>query len=110
METKPFPTADVMTVATGIKLADDADFHSVMDHLFPGIMTIVCAAMQPRAAQELKRQHPKISEIMRIESPKNYGAFLSLATVCFGDTLAVSGPIEVSDDEVQAAFDALAGK
>jgi cytochrome b subunit of formate dehydrogenase len=70
--TKELPIADVLTVVTGIQLVKGGDFQAVMDVLFPGIFTIGCAAMQPKAAEEIQRQHPKLREFIRVNSPKEY--------------------------------------
>jgi hypothetical protein len=109
---KNFPVGDVLTVATGIMLANGSDFHGVMDHFCPGIMSIGCAAMQQNAADEIMRQHPKVREFCRVnkqirgETTEQWCRdFLSLAKVHFGDTLELLGPHDVPADVIQAAFD-----
>lgn len=110
MSSKAFPITDVLTVATGIMLAKGADFQGVMDHFYPGIMTIGCAAMQPSAAAEIVRQHPKVREFIRVNGEGLSGNleaiadFIQLARVCFGDTLTLEGPLEVSNADVADAF------
>lgn len=114
MTAKELPLVDVLTVATGIMLAKGADFQGVMDHFYPGIMTIGCAAMQPAAADEIQRQHPKMREFIRVHGGGLSGNvqaiedFVQLARTCFGQTLTLEGPLEVSNAEVADAFLAFA--
>lgn len=110
---KSFDIEDVLTVVTGVMLRKGADFQGVMDHLYPGIMTIGCAAMQPTAAEEIQRQHPKMREFCRVnemhEGDDRIGwcaDFVQLARVSFGSTIQIDGPHEVSNARIQAAFDA----
>lgn len=109
MATKYFPTADILTVATGVMMRTPSEFHGVMDHLYPGIMTISAAAMQSRAAEVIIGQHPKLREFLRVNGPvagdlQSVDACLSLAHACFGSSLPIDGPAEVSDGEAEKAF------
>ena len=108
MTTKTFPIEDVLTVVTGIMLKTGADFQGVMDVLYPGIMTIGCAAMQETASEEILRQHPKIREVLRTApDPRQYEDFLQYMRIHFGPTLEIEGPHEVSGDQIDANFQKL---
>lgn len=109
---KAFDIEDVLTVVTGVMLRKGADFQGVMDHLYPGIMTIGCAAMWPTAAEEIQRQHPKLRDFCKRNEFNEADDRLSwcdgivrAARVVFGSTLEIDGPHEVSNDRIQAAFD-----
>ena len=65
---KSFPTLDVATVATGIMLRKGADFQGVMDHFYPGIFTIGCAAMHAEGEDSSGSQ---IIAGARIMPPRN---------------------------------------
>lgn len=105
-----FSTARVMTVYTGycmgrgIGIAQD-----VFDHLYPGIMTLGCAAIQPKAALELERQFPQLRNIKPVvEGSTDYLRFLNDATAMFGAEMDVIGSVTVTDAEIREAFDGLA--
>lgn len=89
--------ASVMTVVTGVKLTDDSDFHSVMDALYPGIMTIGCAMMADKAAEEIIRQHPLIRQFLELapsvlppDNKRRCDAFIREARCCFGEELEIN--------------------
>ena len=103
---RPFATLDVLGVYTGYVLREKgfAGVHEVMDHFFPGIMTIGVAAMFPRAAAEVKRQIPSVVEVPG--DPKDdWKAYADAAVRVLGETLELEGPITLGDGEVQHAFD-----
>jgi hypothetical protein len=111
MATKDFDIEDVLTVVTGVVIRAPSNFQEVMDVLFPGIFTIGCAAMQPTAAKELQRQHPKIREFLRtapVPSKDTLDDFIQLARICFGDKLSVTGPLNVKHSEIKEAFEEFA--
>lgn len=104
MGKKSFPTLAVLGVYTGYCLGDFSDIAEVMDHLYPGVMTMGQAAMQPRAAQVIERQHGQLAELPNIAA-MGWRAFVaSDAVKALGPTLDVIGPDDVSDLEVSAAF------
>lgn len=109
--TKDFPVAAVGGVCTGICLNSFSGIHEVMDHLYPGIMTIGCAAMMTRARDELYRQHPKLREFVRVngipEGAEQAATFRQLLRMHFGETLSTEGPVEVSEAEARQAFEEL---
>lgn len=101
---------DVLTVVTGIMLERGADFQGVMDVLYPGIMTIGCAAMRSHAADEICRQHPKMREFCRVHMTTDVsklGDFIQLAKIHFGETIEIDGPHEVSSNTISEAYAAL---
>ena len=103
---KAFKTEDVFTVVTGIMLSQPSNYHQLMDHLYPGIMTIGTAAMQPHASAAIKSQHPRMAEFLRTAcDPKDYEEFNQLSRVCFGSEMEIDGPLEVEDGVISAAFD-----
>ena len=105
---KLFPTAGILGAFTGVVLVDRGfnDIHDVLDHLFPGIMTLGCAAMQPHAAIEILRQHPSIVDLGPCTS-ENYQEWYTDAIDKFGPTMEIDGPLEVSDIEISRAFERL---
>lgn len=105
MTTKTFDTLDVLTVYTGRMLKQGADFHGVMDHLYPGIMTIGTAAMQPSASAVILSQHPDICALGEC-TRENWRQWAEDARGIIGDTMDVEGPVDVTDKEIDAAFDA----
>ena len=110
MDSKQFPIAAIGGVLSGTCLEERgmAGIQSVMDHFYPGIMTIGCAAMQPAAAAEIRRQLPALAEWFGMfHHVKDYSAFVESTRREFGDTLPLDGPLEVSDSEVEAAFAAI---
>ncbi len=61
--TKTFPTLSVAEVYTGFCLQKPSGFHEGMDHLYPGIMTLGTAMMQPAAAKYLGEQLPELAAL-----------------------------------------------
>lgn len=63
--TKRFDATTVLEVVTGRCLQENgmSNLHELMDHFYPGIMTIGCAVMLPVAKEEIVRQHPVLAEI-----------------------------------------------
>lgn len=109
---KSFRIESVLGIVTGFVLEDGGfgGMQELMDHFYPGIMTIGCAAMSPAAKAEILRQHPKLREVAvhcpeggRLTS-EQIADFLRYARVCVGDTLEIQGPLEVSSDEAAKAF------
>lgn len=107
---KAFSMAAVAGVATGVTLEQHgmAGIQEVMDHFFPGIMTIGCAAMMPVAQEEIARQHPKLWEYVArhgsIQGAENAARFLKAVTMELGETLELDGPLEVSEGEATQRF------
>jgi hypothetical protein len=97
MATKAFPIENVLTVYTGFCMKRGVGIaQDVFDHLYPGIMTLGSAAMQPKAADELKRQHPALAELPSIPEGGGLPAcerVIAAARAIFGDTIAVEGPV-----------------
>ncbi len=91
--TKPLPTLGVLGVYTGLVLKQGgfSEIHDVMDHLYPGIMTLGCAHMAGTARKEVLRQHPEFAELPECDSG-NWEQFASDALAKFGPTIDVVGP------------------
>ena len=91
---KPFGTLGVLGVVTGIVLEERGfgTIHEVMDHLFPGIMTIGCAVMSIRARDEILRQHPEFAALPEC-TPENWQQWAEDAIKRFGQTIDISGPM-----------------
>lgn len=103
---KQFRTIDVLTVLTGIKLSQDADFHIVMDHFFPGIMTIGCAMMQPKAAAVIEDQllEQDLSTPNFKCTSGNYKEWLNSALEVLPEFIEIEGPFGISEEEIEEAF------
>lgn len=96
MKTKQeFPTDAVCGIFTGICLGGFADIHEVMDHLYPGVMTIGCAFLQTAASAEILRQHPTLTELGACEET-NWEAWRDKAAAKFGPRMEVEGPRQES--------------
>ena len=57
---KTLPALSVAEVITGVCLQQPCGMHEVMDHLYPGIMTLGTAMMQPAASKYLGEQFPAL--------------------------------------------------
>lgn len=107
---KAFPTTDVLTVSTGVMLRKGADFQAVMDHFFPGIFTLGCAAMQPKASREIYRQLPGLLDFANKwgkVNADNCETFERAAIFTFGETVELDGPMNVNVQEINEAFESL---
>ncbi len=104
MGTKAFSTLAVMGVSSGLLLEEGGfgKIHEVFDHFYPGIMTMGVAAMSSRAAAEVDRQVPNM---VHPHPGEKWQTFAKRGLVVLGDTIELSGPIAVSDDEASQAFD-----
>ncbi len=103
---KTFSTEAVFTVVTGIVLCDYGLAAEVMDHLYPGIMTIGQAAMQGHASEAIQLQHPKMREFLRTATPakEDWQAFNTEAKLHFGSELEIEGPLNPSNETISEAF------
>ncbi len=101
---KTFPTLAVVGVYTGTLLQNGGfgALHDVMDHLFPGVMTIGVAAMQPTAAKYLAAHVSGLADLPPVGD--DWRAFADEAVARFGDTITVVGPLNVSEEDIAAAF------
>lgn len=93
MTQRELPTLGVLGIATGKVLEDGgfAKIHEALDHLYPGIMTIGCAAVAQTAAKEVMRQHPEISDLGECTSD-NYVDYARRALDKFGPSIILDGP------------------
>jgi hypothetical protein len=103
---KAFGTLAVMGVFTGRVLEEHGfgRIHEVMDHLYPGIMTMGVAAMAEQAAAEIGRQVPGALPWTEGDDWRDYGR---RAVAALGPTLNIIGPHRVTTEEADAAFDAM---
>lgn len=94
---KSFPIENVLTVFTGVCMKSGIGMaQDVFDHLYPGIMTLGCAAMQPRAARELLRQHPWLGDVPQPAEWNSgvVGPFAEAAKIYAGGAaVEIEGPI-----------------
>ena len=90
---KPMPTLGVLGVLTGIVLKDHgfSEIHEVMDHFYPGIMTIGVAMMGDTARREVLRQHPELAELPPC-TKENFVQYAADALARFGETISLIGP------------------
>jgi hypothetical protein len=118
---KAYPIGSIAGICTGIVLdeeygysGNDGCIRDVMDHLCPGIMSIMCAMMMPNAASEIYRQHPKLEKFLN-DRPLEKGEddkynleslteLLAELKAEFGETLDIVGPMNVSQVEVERAM------
>ena len=103
---KTFGTLAVLGVFTGRVLEEKgfAGIHEVMDHLYPGIMTLGIAAMAKQAAAEIGRQVPGAVPWTEGDDWRDYAAH---AIETLGPALAILGPHRVTTEEADAAFNAM---
>ena len=94
MNVKAFPTLAVLGVWSGVCLERFSDIAEVMDHLYPGIMTMRQAMMQPQAAAIIAAQHPELSGLPDIAEVGWRDFVASPEVSALGPTLDVSGPAE----------------
>jgi len=93
MTTKQMPTLGVLGTYTGfvLKRGGFSEIHEVLDHLYPGIMTLGCAHMAKTAAKEIARQHPELAELGEcIKS--NWEDYAHRGLARFGEFISVDGP------------------
>jgi hypothetical protein len=90
---KQMPTLGVLGVYTGIVLKQGGfgEIHEVMDHLYPGIMTLSAARMAKTASKEVGRQHPELADLGECGS-HNYEQYSASALKRFGESIPIEGP------------------
>lgn len=97
MPLKSFPIENVLTVYTGYCMKQGVGLaQDVFEHLWPGIYTLSCARLQPKAAAALLRQYPALGELPAIPEDGGLPACmhtLDAARRRFGDTLDIDGPL-----------------
>lgn len=90
---KEFNTVAVLGVFTGRVLAEHgfSEIHEIMDHFYPGIMTLGCASMAKTASHEVARQHPEFNSLPEC-TKENWEEFTTNAVAKFGDKMNLNGP------------------
>ncbi len=106
MTSKEFPTLAVMGVYTGFVLGKGPDgfagIHEIMDHFYPGIMTIGVAAMSEDAADEVAFQRPEVKNVPG--DPKDWEAYAAACLAALGPTLKLDGPLNTDEGTIRKAF------
>lgn len=94
--TKSFPIFPVMGVVTGIVLEENGflGIHELMDHFFPGIMTMGAAIMMPVAKEEILKQHPFLKDVAEC-TKDNYKKWVEEEMKKLPAFLDITGPIQV---------------
>lgn len=112
MTRKAFNTLAVFGVVTG-RLLDTrpgafAEIHEVMDHFYPGIMTIGMAAMLHNGQKIVEQQVPRVKDFPFPETDNPVAAlpeYNAKLVEAFGPTIEIDGPAEYTDGQVRQAFD-----
>ena len=104
MAKKQFPMHAALTIWTGRVCGDFGEAHMLMDHFFPGIMTIGMAAMAYRGKAEVEAQFPRITEAAFLKDDWSQQGVIN-AIQHLGGTIELEGPIDVPQEEAEAAFD-----
>lgn len=89
---KTFPTSAVLATFSGRVLVNFSEIHHLLDHLYPGIMTIGCAMVLPAARTTIERQHPGIDQISPPQDWSDAGQredYLRRAEGVFGASMAI---------------------
>ncbi len=110
MAQKELPTIGVLGVYTGRTLGDGkggngmAEIGEVMDHFYPGIMTLGMASMANTASREVLRQVPTVAEL---EQPADwrtgYDVYREKAIEKFGPTISLDGPHGTGNPDMREA-------
>jgi hypothetical protein len=92
--TRQFGTVAVLGVVTGTVLEEGGfpNIHEVLDHLYPGIMTIDCGLMSKTASNEIVRQHPATGKY-RGDVTGKWREMAQTGLEEFGPTIGVEGPM-----------------
>lgn len=101
---KSFPMHAALTIWTGRVCGDFGEAHNLMDHFFPGIMTIGMAAMSERGKAEVESQFPRIAEAAFLRDDWSQQGVIN-AVQQLGSEIELEGPIDVPKAEAEAAFD-----
>lgn len=104
---KSFKTTAVLGVYTGMLLEAGGfgGIHEVLNHFYPGIMTIGCAVMGPTAQKEVLRQHPEL-EVLGLPTDSDWEAWLARVLPELPSELELNGPLSISDQEIGEKFKA----
>jgi hypothetical protein len=104
---KSFKTIDILPVASGLTLYNGgfAGIQEVMDHFYPGIMTIGCAAMGKDAAEEVKKQLPDLTAKLAEPFQESEWEEWSKGVLAqLPETMELEGPTQVDCARVKKNF------
>ena len=112
MASKSFKTVAVLGIYSGLVLEKGGfgEMHEVMDHFYPGIMTLGAAMMGERGAEEVVRQHPELVKVglpagspyVGKHSKLGWKAWRDKALTKLPPKLVLEGPLEVDHAEIRA--------
>ncbi len=96
---------------------DFGDLHDLFDHFCPGVMQLgICAAM-PMVKAEIKKQQPEFAEFVDMLSIRgnnddepNFQAASKWISKLFPQKLALTGPLDATEEDIRQAFDDLAAR
>jgi len=78
--------------------------HEVMDHFYPGIMTIGCAAMGKDAAKEIQEQLPELASKLVPFQEGKWKEWSEKVLSQLPETMELEGPLVVDWKRVQENF------
>lgn len=111
MSARTFKTEAVLGAYTGIcPPCGFSSIHDVLDHLFPGIMTIGCAAVTGSGVgpREIAKRQPSISEYIEKNggpTTDNWESWFQAAINGLGEDMELSGPSANQSELATEAFD-----
>jgi hypothetical protein len=96
---KTFRIVPVLGILTGRVLEEDgySSIHELMDHFFPGIMTMGSVIMQPIARRAITEQYPFLKDISI--PGEDWEGWLKKELPRLPGWLDLTGPIEVDPKE-----------
>jgi len=106
-------TSTALSILTGRLCGSFADMQEAMDVFYPGIMTLGCAAMLPRAQGIIKSLCPELAAAaehhpyIQSEDVDTFIAAVKDLSEQFPDGVTISGPDSVDLQTVKSHFDDL---
>jgi hypothetical protein len=102
---KSFKTVDVLGLWTGVVLSDEGfgPIHEIMDHFYPGIMTIGCAVMANDASKEVEKQLPELKKQDPL-GKQHWREWLKDTLPKLPKTLELDGPVTVDRKRISENF------
>lgn len=95
---KSFRITPIMGVVSGIVLEDGGwvDMQEVMNHFFPGIMTMGAVVMSPVAKEAILEQHPFLASVP-LPTPATYKQWVQEEMSKLPAYLDLEGPLKVDE-------------